>query len=58
MTALARLWRWLWSPFEWTAWNTTPTSDEARRHGRADGSVNLDAVAAERNSEADKGTPK
>ena len=48
--ALRRVLRSLIGRHVWTAGNTTPTSDEARRHARPDGTVDVAAVAAERNS--------
>ena len=51
MTLLRRLLRWLTSPHVETRGNTIPTSDEARRHTRPDGTVDLDAVIAQRNGE-------
>lgn len=49
VAALRRAVRWLISPHVATRGNTIPTSDEARRHTRPDGTVDLDAVIAERN---------
>ena len=51
MSRVLRLLRWLISPHVATRGNTIPTSDEARRHTRPDGTVDLDAVIAERNGE-------
>ena len=51
MSPLLRLIRWLTARHVWTRGNTLPSSSEERRHTRPDGTVDLDAVIAERNGE-------